>query len=61
MPKHTMTEMKMETPKMAKTKEIKYPHEMYLVTMKVAKNEADHNKLTKQGYTHKMVKPTTMK
>lgn len=38
----------------------KYPHEMFKVDKKVARTEAEHNKLEKMGYGHekpKMSKP----
>lgn len=37
---------------------IKYPHDMFKGKLKkVAKNEAEHMKLEKQGYTHTRPKP----
>lgn len=40
---------------------VKYPHDMFKVDKKVAKNEKEHNKLEKMGYTHDKPKMTKMK
>lgn len=41
-----------------KSKIRKYPHDMFKGSVKkIAKNEAEHMKLEKQGYTHTRPKP----
>lgn len=53
-------EMKADKPKAMKATKLLYPHKMYLGDMmKEAKDEKEHMKLSKQGYT--MKKPKMMK
>ena len=57
---HTEPETKGDKPKMARTPKALYPHRMYLGDMvKVAADEKEHMKLSKQGYS--MQKPKKMK
>lgn len=63
MPYHTeepKMEMKSEKPKTMRATKPLYPHKMFLGDMvKEAKDEKDHMRLSKQGYT--MKKPKMMK
>lgn len=53
-------EMKADKPKMKREPKPLYPHKMYLGDMmKEAKDEKEHIKLSKQGYS--MMKPKMMK
>jgi hypothetical protein len=51
---HTDSEVKTNKPKVIKGSKPLYPHKMYLGNMiKEAKDQAEHMKLSKQGYSMK--------